>query len=391
MLFQLASHNPDIQKLIDRGYALRIDSNFLVVRDIPYLDAEGNLCWGAIVTALKDIDGTRVEPFDHQVFFAGCVPYGLDGKPIPSLGGGAANVTLAKTDVVVQRSFSNKPPSGLPDFFTKIEHYMTILSGPARHQFPDTDPFTFNVDEDASTDSVFHFRDTLTSRALIGDLAAKFAKEVVAVIGLGGTGAYVLDFLVKTNVLEIRGYDPKKFHVHNAFRSPGRLLKEELGRSKAEVYQKRYENFRKGLILEAKAIDGGCEADFANVTFAFVCIDSGAARAEIFDLLIRLGIPFIDVGMGLVRQGSSLAGMIRTTVLEPANASEIRAKGLVPLSDPPGHEYRANIQIAELNALNASMALICYKQHCRFYTQALPAYNLLMNTANSRLFVEPEA
>ena len=63
MLFQLASHNPDIQKLIDRGYALRLDSDYLVVRDIPYLDAQGNLCWGAIVTVLKDIDGKRVEPW----------------------------------------------------------------------------------------------------------------------------------------------------------------------------------------------------------------------------------------------------------------------------------------------------------------------------------------
>ena len=56
MLFQLASHNPDIQKLIDRGYGLRLDRNHLVVRDIPYLDAGGNLCWGEIVTALQAID-----------------------------------------------------------------------------------------------------------------------------------------------------------------------------------------------------------------------------------------------------------------------------------------------------------------------------------------------
>lgn len=293
---------------------------------------------------------------------------------------------------MVQRSFSNKPPGGLPDFLVKIDHYLSILSGPARHLYPDADPFTFNVDDDVGPTSVFHFRDTLTSRALIGDLAAKFAKEVVAVVGLGGTGAYVLDFLVKTNVLEIRGYDPKPFHVHNAFRSPGQLLNEgELGKPKAEVYQKRYENFRKGLYLEQKAIDRDCAVDFAGVTFAFVCVDSGAARAEIFDLLIRLGIPFIDVGMGLVRQGDALAGMVRTTVLKPADTAEISAKGLVPLTDPPGDEYRANIQIAELNALNASIAVLCYKQHCGFYAQAAPVHNLLVNTVLPRIFVEPEA
>ena len=51
---------------------------------------------------------------------------------------------------------------------------------------------------------MFKFHDTLTSRAEITDLSAKFDDDVVAVIGLGGTGAYVLDFLVKTAVREIR-------------------------------------------------------------------------------------------------------------------------------------------------------------------------------------------
>ena len=73
-------------------------------------------------------------------------------------------------------------------------------------------------------------------RAEITDLALKFKDDVVAVIGLGGTGAYLLDFLVKTPVREIRAFDRDIFCVHNAFRSPGRLEEAELGLSKAEVY-----------------------------------------------------------------------------------------------------------------------------------------------------------
>ncbi|CCV09482.1 hypothetical protein MESS2_p170003 [Mesorhizobium metallidurans STM 2683] len=41
--------------------------------------------------------------------------------------------------------------------------------------------------------------------------------------------------------------------------------------------------------------------------------------------------------------------------------------------------------------MNASIAMLAYKQHCGFYAQALPAYNLLMNTILPRLFVEPDA
>ena len=49
-------------------------------------------------------------------------------------------------------------------------------------------------------------------------------------------GGYLLDFLVRMPVREIRGFDFDFFHVHNAFRSPGRLAENDLGKPKAEVY-----------------------------------------------------------------------------------------------------------------------------------------------------------
>ena len=161
---------------------------------------------------------------------------------------------------------------------------------------------------------MFKFHDTLTSRAEIGDLAALFKDEVIAIIGLGGTGCYVLDYIVKTPVKEIRAFDGDAYHVHNAFRSPGRLDEADLGKGKAEVYQLRYDNFRHGLMLHQKYIDRTSGADLAGVTFAFVCVDKGSARAEIFDLLISLRIPFIDVGMGLNRKQGALSGTLRATL-----------------------------------------------------------------------------
>ena len=69
----------------------------------------------------------------------------------------------------------------------------------------DVTPLTFRVDTDVAADSVFKFQDTLTSRAELGDLAAAFRNDVIAVIGLGGTGAYLLDFLKATgNSGEVR-------------------------------------------------------------------------------------------------------------------------------------------------------------------------------------------
>jgi len=377
--------------LVEKGYAVAFDSNYLVIRDIPYLDGDRKLQIGAIVTKLEFIDQERVTQTDHQIFFAGSVPHGLDGKPIPNLGGGDTHLALseASKDVVVQRSFSNKPKATgkFQDFFEKIESYVAIISGPAI-TLHDVTPYTFRAVTEVISDSVFKFHDTLTSRAEITDLAAKFKDDVIAVIGVGGTGAYVLDFLVKSPVREIRAFDLDPFHVHNAFRSPGRLDSGEFGKPKADVYLSRYENFRTGFSGIRKFIDASSSDDLNGVTFAFVCVDKGSSRSGIFDLLISKAIPFIDVGMGLNRKNGPLNGMLRTTYYSAEHGQKVRDKALAELADPSNDLYRTNIQIGELNALNACLAVIRFKQLRGFYFEELPYYNLLFEVGDLKIVAE---
>ncbi|WP_234892064.1 ThiF family adenylyltransferase [Sinorhizobium meliloti] len=316
MFQELVSHNKDVEQLLLKGYAIALDSGHLVVRDIPYLDREGALCWGAIVCKLRSTDNKHFVMEDHQIYFAGSHPYGLDGEPIANLAGGPYSLPLASTDVVVQRSMSNKPVGGYADHVAKIDRYVTILCGPAMERYG-VSPLTFRKVTSEGEETVFKFADTLTSRAEIGDLAQLFKDEVVAIIGLGGTGSYVLDYMVKTPVARILGFDRDPYHVHNAFRSPGRLDQNELDHPKSEVYQGRYENFREGIELVPKFIDASCEGDLKDVTFAFVCVDKGSARRGIFDLLTKMAIPFIDVGMGLDRKQHKINGTLRATYYEP--------------------------------------------------------------------------
>jgi hypothetical protein len=289
--------------------------------------------------------------------------------------------------VVIERSFSNKPPNGFADFFEKIEHYVNIIAGPAmeRHK---VSPLTFAVDADEAPDSVFKFHDTLTSRAEIGDLARLLKDDVVAIIGLGGTGAYVLDFMVKTPVRAIIGFDGDAYHVHNAYRSPGALDEDELKLGKAEVYQGRYDNFREGLTLHRKYIDRSSAEDLIGVTFAFVCVDKGSARAEIFDLLISLDIPFIDVGMGLNRKQGALSGTLRATYAGAGEGARVRAQNWAETSDLPDDQYRRNVQISELNALNAALAVMRFKQQRGFYVDEFSSHHLLMETGTLKVLSE---
>lgn len=390
-LRRLVSHNDDLKKLVDKGYAVALDSNHLVIRDIPYLDQDGALKMGAIVSKLNIIDEDHVTQVDHQVFFCGSHPHELNGQKIANLGGGETTIKLLSPDLKVERSFSNKPvaSSGYVDHFEKIENYMRLFSGPTMEKYPEVTPYTFN-EYDSINDSVFKFSDTLTSRAEIGDLALKFKDDIIAIIGLGGTGSYILDFLAKTPVKEIRGFDYDKYHVHNAFRSPGTLSKDELGKSKADVYQQRYEGFRHGVKMKTSFILADSEEDLKDVTFAFVCVDKGASRATIIELLIKMGIPFIDVGMGLHRDNGSIGGMIRTTYYPVAEAQKIADKKLAPMADYPDDVYRTNIQISELNALNASMAVLKYKQVRGFYSDKDSYYNMLFDINDCKNIGENE-
>ena len=394
MFHELVSHNDDIRRLVEKGYAVGFDSNhYLVVRDIPYLDHERKLQWGAIVTKFVDAGQDRITLDDHQIFFAGSIPHELDGRPIPNLAGGPTNLALseASKDVIVQRTFSHNPkPSGkFDDFFHKVETYVNIIAGPAI-ELHMANPFTFRIGDDVKSSGPFKVRDTLTSRAEIGDLAAKFRDDVVAVIGVGGSGAYVLDFLVKTPVREIRAFDPDLFYVHNTFRSPGMLDLDELGKPKADIYQARYENFRTGLTVIRKFVDASCSQDLVGVTFAFVCVDKGSSRAGIFDLLISMGIPFIDVGMGLDRNRGPLNGMLRTTYYSVESGRETRDKRLAELVDDDDDLYRTNIQIGELNALNACLAVIRFKQLRGMYFEEMPYYHFLFRVGDMKILGDAE-
>jgi hypothetical protein len=391
---QLVSHNADIWQLVDKGYAVAFDSNYLVIRDIPYLDQELKLQIGSIVTKYVSVDNKKIVPEDHQIFFTGTLPHNLNGEPIPHLGGGPAQLALSEScnDVIVQRTFSNKPKvngqfKDYKDFFEKIESYAGIISGPAIEKYG-VSPYTFRAVKDIIPDTIFKFHDTLTSRAEITDLAAKFKSDIVAVIGLGGTGAYLLDFLVKTPVKEIRGFDHDLFHVHNGYRSPGHVDESQFGKTKATVCLERHANFRHGLTISNKRIDNSCTDDLDGVTFAFVCVDKGSSRAEIFDLLIRKRIPFIDVGMGLRRKDDALNGMLRTTYYSAEVGEVLRGKGLAELTDAPENIYRTNIQIGELNAMNACLAIIKFKQIRGFYFEEIPFFNLLFELADLKIVGE---
>lgn len=155
-------------------------------------------------------------------------------------------------------------------------------------------------------------------------------------------------------------------------------------------YRGRYDNFRHGLTFERKFIESSSTAELEGVTIAFVCVDKGSVRAKIFDLLISKGIPFIDVGMGLHRKRGPINGLIRATYYSTEDAQRVRDKGLATMADEPDDIYQTNIRISELNALNACLAVIRFKQLRGFYFEEIPQYQLLLDIGDLKIVGESE-
>src|SRR4029078_12457131 len=86
----------------------------------------------------------------------------------------------------------------------------------------------------------------------------------------------------------------------------------------------------------------------------------------IIEKLEEFGLPFIDVGMGVYLSEGSLGGILRVTTSTPTQREHLR-KRVSFASDADRNEYAANIQIADLNALNAALAVIKWKKLTGFY------------------------
>lgn len=366
VLHRLASHNPDLGRLIDEGYDVDLINGYLVVYGVPYLNGAGALQHGDLISKLDLIDEVRIgPPSDHQVFFRGGEPHQLDGQRVRLAGG--PNQLVVADGLVADRSFSNKPPAGYASVYEKIDTYISYISAPAIAAFPGTTPKRAAEQGVTGFVSPLAIPDTLSARGGFVDLSRKLLDKRIAIVGLGGTGSYILDFVSKTHVREIHLFDFDIVKLHNAFRIPGTISPNDFGQLKVDFLSSRYAQVHKGITPHNLEVNK-CHSDlFREFDFVFVAVDRAAARGEIMSMLESVSVHAVDVGMGLFRGNKGLDGFVRTAYVAPNTLTGLVEKAYIPTVDPVDNEYRHHAQIGELNALNAAMAVIAFKQHFGFF------------------------
>lgn len=355
-----------VGRLYADGYDLVLQHGHLVARRIPYLSPGGVRTDGILALPVSDNGGVIADAIgNHTIWFAGEEPRDERGTALGGVMNPARDIGNGLT-AAYQLSF--KPPgTGVyASLYEKVRSYARILANPAQGMRPEvtaTPGAAFQVVEDGLP---FVYRDTNATRAGLTALNTVFRGHTVAIVGLGGTGSYILDQVAKTWVDRIIVIDGDILENHNAFRAPGAasLASLQARQNKAEYFAGEYSRMHTGITAHGEYLTKDNLHLLEGATFVFLAAADAAERPAIIAWLGDHQVPFIDAGMGVSRTDTGLTGLVKATAYLPGRDYAVPA---APPTPPGDDDYGANIQVADLNALNALLAVIRWKRHLGYY------------------------
>lgn len=372
----IAPEDP-VDRLLADGYDVAIRQGHLFINRIPYL---AQISAGDELTLEVRRNGQLVLPVndsvrpitdavgDHTIWFMGDEPRSERGTLL-----GSANPRNVGGGMTANFMLSFKPPSGAyTDLYHKVRSYARILRDAAANLEADVTATPGAAFQQVEDNLPLVYRDTNTTRASLTQLADKFRGQTVAIVGLGGTGSYILDQVAKTWVDRIILVDGDQLENHNAFRAPGAPTLEALqGKPyKAQYFSELYSNMHTNIEAHNDFLTAETIGLISSATFVFLAAADATDRVQIMTELSALAIPFIDVGLGVSEMDGALTGLVKVNTYLPSHGRKL------PKTPPDGganaNEYASNIQIADLNALNATLAVIEWKRWLGFYATLEP-------------------
>lgn len=376
MSHQLINRSPQLLRLRNEGYNLCVNGAFLLVNDIPYVNARREIQRGMLIFQLDLTADVAMVPPDHTAYFSGDTPCDSQGQPLVSIINNS-EIRELMPELIAHHYFSAKPRSGAyTDYYEKVTLYVAMLSGHAQVVDPHVTAQTYAPVVAVEEESVFVYIDTASSRAGIAAQTEKFRGLKIALVGLGGTGAYILDQIAKMPVKQIHLYDGDTLHQHNAFRFPGAVPFSTLERAlkKVDYLHEIYSQLHRGIVPHPHMITAENVEQLKVFDYVFLSVDRADVRAMVVNQLQGTSTSIIDVGMGvhIVDDTQKIWGACRVTALTQKHHEHgVRTLPLTENADAGA--YCSNIQIVDLNALNATLAVGMWKRLCGFYADSTEA------------------
>lgn len=372
--------NKDIFRLEEAGYLIEIHNAHLVVKGVPFVAADGAVRHGRIISAVDPNAAGGTVPSSHQIWFHGGAPHGFDGAPIDkwSITAGAGIVAPGlQFDFQFSMKLINpetKTPRDYIDEVEKITTYHRVIAGPARHKNKEAaETLPPDIEQESTPfESPFVYPDTASARAGVVMINHKLHGLKIGIIGVGGTGSYVLDLVAKSPVAEIRLYDGDTFDSHNAYRSPGAASLEAVTADlkKVDYFASIYRKIHKNIAAVPNYVGEENVAELADLDFAFICMDTGPAKRTIIEFLENSAIQFIDTGMNVRVVEGEISGLVRVTTSSRFLGDVIGRDRLSFRPQERDDPYNQNIQLGDLNALNAALAVLKWKKLYDVYVDA---------------------
>ena len=212
---------------------------------------------------------------------------------------------------------------------------------------PNARPFKFDVLGDQVREAV-EWRDLIAS-------------EHVAVVGLGGVGAWIADFVAKSDAREVHGWDHDCIEPKNILRMPGAPHPREwIGKPKAEWFQDTYCRIHEGVHgHEVRVQVDNVQDVFQGTTFAFVAVDCDQDRMMVCDSLASAEIPFVVAGLSLVRRDKRVKVAMRVVTAHPGLSSWRQA---IPQVGQSGQDDYGSLDMPDVYSMAAGWAVQSWRK-----------------------------
>ena len=338
-----------------RGWTIEVHQNQISVGEVPYRKKEGEagICQLSVEThddGLSMKAPEHASGASHAAKLCGVVDgraYRADGEPV-------GNVLW--TDGANECVISIKLDCGE---YVNAWHALIVYTVGIAGEV--------GVEEREQIERIFEFEIEGEDARDMRNWRDRARGQRIGIIGVGGVGLWILDLMSKTEVSEISIWDGDEIEGRNLVRAPGWASQDAIGKNKAEYYGEHYRRMRKGISVHTEYFQPDDPADaFGDLDFVFLAIDKTEIRTALCEKLEQTGVPFVDVGMGIERRQGRVRGSCQVFY---SGEDSGRWRIGIPTVEGVGEEEYYELQLADLGALNAALAVGTWRRHIEQYEE----------------------
>ena len=316
------------------GYSISRTENAVSANDVPYRKYNGQIGWCRVVVISQpnsDIPGLGFGNASHTARIEeveGGILYNSNGEEIGNrIEQGDNWCTLSIKYGTVEN------PKEYIDVWDQLLHYVYVIS------------------EEGAVD-----------RIRMKEWREKLKNETVGIVGLGGTGSYILDLVSKSGIEKIFVWDGDTLGERNTRRGVGatKRWRDKLGEYKAQVLSEEYSDDSCEINFFCHDFTDGETEMLRNVTFLFIAVDRSESRNEVRIAANAAKVPYIDVGLGFCIDQGKVTGGCQSVL---SDGQELQDCDLINDGCVAGGEqaYRM-VHLSEMHALNAALAVMMWRR-----------------------------